>query len=178
MFCFGCMLVIVMCTFFCFGSPHAFAAGNKISIISNKSVLPKGQETDDEIYPAWNFLGCGTGWNNAVDPNYYFEAFEYAYTTGSSACSQAIWDDHQSTLSRICTVLVYIPTILATANISYGLYRANGSLIYRIAINQNNVSGWQGIGNGITGLHHVMISSNNGQRGTLMAAGKMSFDCY
>ncbi|WP_201382131.1 hypothetical protein [Ktedonobacter sp. SOSP1-85] len=170
---------IVCLTLFATSSPKAFAANNPGLKISpphlNNRALPLDSVTN-VIYPATYFLGCGTGWNGATDP--YLHSFEYAYTTRSQACSKAVWDEHDTSQNKICDLTVYIPTILATANIAYGLYRADNSLIGRYSINQNTHYSWIGLAFGIYGIHHVVISSNNGENGTYMAAGEIQFACY
>ena len=168
-------ILLIMLTFFTTSS-SAFAANNPHLRMPSSPHTLKPMSATNYIFPDWQFLGCGTGWNPATDP--YLHYFKYAYTTGSQACSRAIWDEHDQSQTHTCDIIVYIPTILATANISYGLYRSDGSLIKRVVINQNNVYGWNEVAMGIYGVYHVLISSNNGQTGTYMAAGEMGFTCY
>lgn len=131
-------------------------------------------ETVEKVWPSWNFLGCGTGWNDAVDPQE--RVFKYAYTTGSKACSQAIWDFHDVSQNSDCRISAYIPTIFATAKISYGIYRADDSLMTSVTVNQNASSGEVLLGQW-SGIHHILISSNNGENGTYMAASYLLYDC-
>jgi hypothetical protein len=170
-----CTLIALTYSIFFAASPQAFAATKPHGL---PKVTNPYSTTSGVIYPAWNFLGCGTGWNNAYDP-IYLKPFKYAYTTGSQACSQAVWDDHQYTQNTQCVAAVFIPSLLATAKISYGFYRANGSLIERDVIDQNTASDFTVIptNHAISGIHHVLISSNNGQTGTYMAAGALDFYC-
>lgn len=172
------LIPVIVLVAFCVTPLSAFAANNpnlKESSQQQKPLYPAGSTTD-VIYPAWNFLGCGTGWNYAYDP--YLHYFGYAYTTGSQACSSAVWDDHNLSQNHTCDIAVYIPTILATAYISYGFYRANGSLITRAAVHQGPSYGWIGLKSKVVGIHHILISSNNGENNTYMAAGQMQFACY
>ena len=178
------MLFAVFCSSAAFTSPHAFAATmssvrshpspqtQHIKKLSLSHVRPSSATS--YIYPSWNFLGCGTGWNQATDT--YLHYFKYAYTTGSRACSSAVWDDSGISFHHTCDVIVYIPTILATANISYGFYLDYG-VVSRATINQNNVYGWTYLTT-LENIRYVLISSNNGQNGTYMAAGEMGFTCY
>jgi hypothetical protein len=166
---FACLLAIVAFSAFAVITPHAFAASTSHHLSANFA-------EQDSIFPATYFLGCGTGWNSAFDG---IEFFQYAYTTGSQACSRAIWDDHAFTQGKSCNFTTYIPQILATANIAYGFYDSNNNLITRTTIDQNNVSGYVAIGLFISNVSYVLISSNNGQTGTYMAAAEMSsIECY
>jgi hypothetical protein len=160
---FVALSILVCSTFFALSS-QAFAA------------VVHPNDFVDTVNPATYVLGCGTGWSDAFDGN---QSFQYAYTTGSQACSRAVWDEHDKTQNMNCGLLVYIPTIFATARISYGVYRSDGSLIGRYTINQKERAKWTQLtltGN-IHGIHHVLIQSNNGENGTDMAAGPMIFSC-
>ena len=153
-------------------SPHSFPNVQHKKHLGSPQVRPLANTST--IFPSWNFLGCGTGWNPATDT--YLHYFKYAYTTGSQSCSSAVWDDSSLSLKHTCDVIVYIPTIFATANIAYGLYLADGS-VKRVTINQNSVYGWNYLTT-VQKIKYVLISSNNGQNGAYMAAGEMGFTCY
>ncbi|GCF06965.1 hypothetical protein [Dictyobacter arantiisoli] len=145
------------------------------SVLADQQHVSKPLNIIQIVYPSYDFLGCGTGWNNAIDGN--LQSFRYAYTTGSQACSQAVWDIHDVSQNRTCSVNAYIPTVFATANISYGFYRANGSLIKRYSVNQYYYSGEVTLGDPVYGIHHILIQSNNGENGTYMGAAYLSYDC-
>ena len=165
-----CILIALIYSVLFITNPTVYA-GTK----PHESPALHPRDATDYIYPAWNFLGCGTGWNQAIDTN--FHSFQYAYTTGSRACSSAVWDDYQNTHDEYCYVSIYIPTILATANIAYAIVFTNGRVI-RTVINQNNYSNWiYDYGSPYYGIRYIYISSNNGQNGTYMAAGELLFDC-
>ncbi len=156
-----CSLIMLMCL---------------ILFTSNSSALAKTNSyvNDGNTNPSWNFLGCGTGWNPLFYVNY---TVKYAYTTGSQACSEAVWDDHQFSQNKSCYVFVLIPEYFATARIAYGLYGSHG-LIERDVINQKAVSGFVLLKQTpVFGINHILISSNNGEIGTYMAAGPVQFDC-
>jgi hypothetical protein len=166
-----CMLAMtIACSAAVLPSSHAFAATNPHA--SAAAAIKSGGSFDDFIWPAWNFLGCGTGWDNMIDSG--LNAFKYSYTTGSRVCTSAVWNDSARTSSANCDIGVYIPTIFATAKIAYGIVDVYGT--ERVVINQNNVSGWQDLGWHLY-VGYVYISSNNGQNGTDMAAGEMDFVC-
>ncbi len=177
-------LFTLLCSGSAFISPHAFASTVSPAKSSSSSKVQhrkhlgsfglKPRSATNYIGPNLNFLGCGTGWNPAVDT--YLHQFNYAYTTGSQSCSSAVWDYSGVSLSHTCDVIVYIPTIFATATIAYGFYLASGQVV-RVTINQNNVYGWNFLTTA-SSIRYVLISSNNGQNGTYMAAGEMGFTCY
>jgi hypothetical protein len=169
------VVMVIVCSIVFLPGSHALAA---TSPHVSKTPSLKGSHSPfvanipQTIWPALNFNGCGTGWNNVTDLVY---SFAYAYTTGRQACSSAVWDNSSHTLGHNCFMNVYIPQILATANIAYGIVDANGT--ERVVINQNDVSGWQPLGHVYPSIRYVYISSNNGQTGTYMAAGPMTFAC-
>jgi hypothetical protein len=109
-----CVLVVLM-------SPFFFSTSNQVSAksyhptsdnllhSSSKDIALKGSPPRPklkvhsmsgvsiyDVGPATYFLGCGTGWSSMIDD--YWVTFNYAYTTGSQACSKAVWDDHAHTL--------------------------------------------------------------------------------
>lgn len=163
---FCAIAVVLMCSIMIFPSSHAFAATRSPMHAADYS---------HQVYPDVKFLGCGTGWNNAIDISLF--TFQYAYTTGNQMCSEADWNDSGYTANKTCDVSVYVPTIFATANIAYAFVNTHGSIMFRASVNQNATSGFVELAGNVHNLGYVFISSNNGENGTYMAAGLMVFVC-
>ena len=192
-----CVLAALMYVNFITASPQAFAAtksyenlaGEK-AVFSTISIKPHNIDclSDNltcDVTPAVSYGGSGcpnSGWNYAWLPD-YGAAFPYTLSTGSYNCARATWDDHSLSQSRDCKFFAYIPSIFATAQISYGIYNS-AKRIGIVLINQNNYAStdaqtdtyaylgeWRGV-------YRISFSSNTGISDEYIAAAAIRFACF
>ncbi len=119
----------------------------------------------------WHGFTDGNGWASSWTPS-----------TGSNNQAQAVWNFPGTNGDTGCRIYVYIPTVYATANISYGIFTGglfgSENRVAVVTLDQRSISGWKLLySTSSYNVNQVQLSSNDGATNTQIGVSTLEVYC-